>query len=82
MRFTLYNANEYQNRNFVDKEGFPSFEEITLDALEKWQSRKEKLPSVEVNTLDDLERLQSRYEARLIVDFENKEIVVYDDYVE
>lgn len=45
-------------------------------------SRYEIKVEVEIETLQDLQDLQKKYGNQLIVDFEEKEIVVYDAYVE
>lgn len=37
---------------------------------------------VEIENLQDLQALQEKYDHQLIIDFEEKEIVIYDYYVE
>lgn len=37
---------------------------------------------VEIETLQDLQELQTVYENQLIIDFENMEITIYNDYIE
>lgn len=42
----------------------------------------EKERTVTINSLKELEALQKKYGHALIVDFEEKTILVYDDYIE
>lgn len=37
---------------------------------------------VEIETLQDLQELQTVYESQLIIDFEDMEITIYNDYIE
>ncbi len=37
---------------------------------------------IEINTLEDMEKLSQKYNEQLIVDFKEKDIVVYDSYWE
>lgn len=41
-----------------------------------------KSRKITINTLEDLQALAKKYKQRLIVDFEEYEIIVYDYYVE
>ena len=37
--------------------------------------------TIEIETLQDLQALQEQYGHELIVDFDEKDIVIYDDYL-
>lgn len=48
-------------------------------ASNMWSAKPQKIT---INTLEDLQTLAEKYKQRLIVDFEEREITVYDYYVE
>ena len=35
-----------------------------------------------INSIDDLKMIAKQHNARLIIDFDDHEIIIYDDYVE
>lgn len=48
-------------------------------ASDVWNAKPQKIT---INTLKDLQALAEKYKQRLIIDFEEHEITVYDYYVE
>lgn len=48
-------------------------------ASDLWNVKSRKIT---INTLEDLQALAEKYKERLIVDFTEHEIIVYDYYVE
>lgn len=44
--------------------------------------KEEKAYMANIDTIQDLEELSQKYHQRLIIDFVEKEIIIYDYYVE
>lgn len=51
---------------------------FTIRKASDWESSEE----ITIATLEDLKTLSKKYDAQLVIDFEDKEIIIYDDYLE
>jgi hypothetical protein len=52
---------------------------FTLCRASTWREKGE----VEINTIEDLQKLDEEYgKQSLIIDFDSRDIIIYDDYVE
>lgn len=49
-----------------------------LNFASDWSKRE----TMRIETIHDLEALYHKYDKRLIVDFRNRLVIIYDDYVE
>lgn len=51
---------------------------FTIHKASDWEFTEE----VTIATIEDLEAISKQYEAQLVIDFERKEVIIYDDYLE
>lgn len=47
-----------------------------------YKASDECLGDMVINSIDDLKKISKQHNARLIIDFDDHEIIIYDDYVE
>ena len=53
----------------------------TVSKLDKYSERKRKL-FVDINSLEELKELSAIFGEKLVLDFEEAEMVIYDNYIE
>ena len=52
-----------------------------VSKLDKYSERKRKV-FVDINSLEELKELSAIFGEKLVIDFEEAEIVIYDNYIE
>ena len=50
--------------------------------LIEWLERTERKVFVDINSLEELKELSAIFGEKLVIDFEEAEIVIYDNYIE
>ena len=50
--------------------------------LEEYSKRTERKVFVDINSLEELKELSAIFGEKLVIDFEEAEIVIYDNYIE
>ena len=53
-----------------------------MDYELRFASNWNKTETVHIDTIEDLKALYNKYEARLIIDFDDHYILIYDYYIE